>query len=107
MASLTARSSRVSSGRTSRVPLGVGWIVTTPRTLRHRALDARPERAQALVDPLVAAVDLPDVPDLRDAVGAQGGDQHGHAGADVGRLHPLAAQPRRAGDDRAVRVAED
>src|SRR5215213_5126320 len=31
MASVIARSSRISSGRTSRVPLGIGWI--TPRTL--------------------------------------------------------------------------
>ncbi|HKQ17303.1 MAG TPA: UDP-N-acetylglucosamine 1-carboxyvinyltransferase, partial [Solirubrobacterales bacterium] len=37
------------------------------------------EIAQALVDPLVAAVDLPHVVDLAAALGAQGGDQLRHA----------------------------
>ena len=64
--------------------------------LGRDALDARAEVAQALVDALVAAVDLADVADLRAPVGAQRGDQHRHAGADVGRLDALAAQPRRA-----------
>ena len=54
------------------------------------ALNPRPERAQPLVDPLVAPVDLADVADRRHAFGAQARDQHGHAGADVRALQPLA-----------------
>src|SRR3954454_22513745 len=109
-----ARSSRISSGRTSRVPLGIGWIMVGPgmywsrrptrgrRGLGNRdwlgghALDARAQLAQALVDPLIAAVDLADVADLAGALGAQRGDEHGHAGADVGALHALAVKPARA-----------
>src|SRR5829696_201120 len=118
------RSSRISSGSTSRVPLGIGWMVGTPAgaapvgsaTVTESvgvdalavldALDARPERAQALVDPLVAAVDLADVADLGGAVGAQRGDQHRHARADVRRLEPFAAQAARADDERAMGVAD-
>src|SRR5829696_9285372 len=107
-ASAIACISRISSGRTSRVPDGVGWIVDMrSRTLRDLALDPRAKRGEALVDPLVAAVDLAHVADLRHTLGAQRGDQHRHAGADVGRLEPLAAQPRRAGYHRPVRIAED
>src|SRR4051812_45863025 len=114
-----ARSSRISSGRTSRVPEGIGMIVICPgkllpghaapggtgavtrstaRRLRGHnrlggdALDARPEVAQPLVDALVAAVDLADVADLAAALRAQGGDEHRHARADVRRLQPLTAQ---------------
>src|SRR4051812_16197401 len=104
-----ARSSRISSGRTSRVPLGSGWITGLGGDrlqLAGHALDARAEVPQALVDPLVAAVDLADVADLAAAVGAQPGDEHRHARADVGRLHALAAQARGAGDDRPMGVAE-
>ena len=86
---MIARSSRISSGRTSRVPDGIGWITakTSPRRLGvcsgraevagargcvHvlgrsvgvDALDPRAEVAQALVDALIAAVDLADVLDL-------------------------------------------
>src|SRR5688572_8154200 len=113
-ASVMSRSSRISSGSTSRVPEGMGWICgrtgavnlegRTGRGLRGAAglvvdglggdaLDARAELAQALVDALVAAVDLADVADLRASLGAQGRDEHRHAGADVGRLDALAAQP--------------
>ena len=60
------------------------------------ALDAGAEVAQALVDALVATVDLADVADLAAPLGAQGRQQHRHAGADVGRLDALAAQPARA-----------
>src|SRR5918998_4595972 len=67
--STMAWTSRISSGRTSRVPLGVGWIVDTRLTLRDLALDARAERAQPLVDALVPAVDLTDVVDLGLALG--------------------------------------
>src|SRR5262245_28751445 len=71
------------------------------------ALDVGADRAQPLVDPLVAAVDLADVSDRRRAVGAEARDQHRHSRADVRALHPFAVEPRGAGDDRAVRVAED
>ena len=66
-----------------------------------------PSAAQPLVDALVAAVDLADVADLRGALGAERRDHHRHAGADVGARQPLAVELRRAGDDDAVRVAED
>src|SRR5919112_5838036 len=105
-ASVTACISRISSGRTSRVPLGVGWIVDTRQTLRDLALDAGAERAQALVDALVPAVDLADVVDLGLALRAQRRDQHRHARPDVRRGDALAAQPARADDDRAVRIAD-
>src|SRR5215207_4724981 len=105
-ASAIACSSRISSGRTSRVPLGVGWIVDTLGTLCDLALDARAERAQALVDALVSAVDLADVVDLGLPLRAERGDQHRHAGPDVGGRHALAAQPARADHDRPVRVAD-
>ncbi len=69
-----ARASRVSSGSTSRVPLGIGWIIATRGYalaaalcrdgLCGHTLDLRTEVAQALVDPLIAAVDLADVADL-------------------------------------------
>src|SRR3954451_11358394 len=70
------------------------------------ALDARAELPQALVDALVAAVDLPDVADLRTPLGAQCGEQDRHPGTDVRGLDGLAAQTARAVDDRAVRVAQ-
>ncbi len=84
-----------------------GYASATRLRLGRHALDAGAEIAQALVDALVAAVDLADVADLAAALGAERGQQHRHAGADVGRLHALAAQPPRAGDDRPVRVAHD
>src|SRR5207247_723190 len=71
------------------------------------ALDVRAERAQALVDALVAAVDLADVPDRRGSLGAEAGDQHRHARADVGARQPLTVEPGRAADHGPVRVAED
>src|SRR5688572_1834345 len=86
---------------------GPGPAATRALKLRLDALDAGAEVAQTLVDPLVAAVDLPDVPDRGRALGAKRGDQHGHAGADVRAGEPFAVQLRRAGHDRAVRIAED
>src|SRR5262245_36367999 len=62
------------------------------------ALNPGSERAQPFVDPLVATVDLADVADRRRALGAQAGDQHRHARADVGALHALAVELRGAGD---------
>src|SRR3954470_19605369 len=75
--------------------------------LRGDALDARAQEPQPLIDPLVPAVDLADVPDLRLAVGAQRRDEDRHARPDVRALHPLAVKPARAAYDRAVRVADD
>src|SRR5688500_3055318 len=69
-------------------------------------LDVRAEGAEPLVNPLVAALDLPDVLDLALAGGAEGGEEHGHAGADVGRLDGGAAKLDRAGDDGPMGVAE-
>src|SRR5438270_12376333 len=109
--SVIARTSRVSSGSTSRVPLGMGWIITTPRLrvngLRGHALDAGAQLAQALVDALVTTVYLTDVADLAAPVGAQRREQHRHPRADVGRLDARATQAAGTGDDRAVRVAHD
>src|ERR1700680_1400705 len=104
-----ARTSRVSSGSTSRVPLGIGWIITTPRLrvngLCGHPLDAGAQLAQALVDALVPAVDLTDVADLATSIRAQRREQHGHAGADVRRLQALSAQPSRARHECRRRVA--
>ena len=92
------------AGRDVRGPGAVGDARTAHSSAR--SIDA-PSAAQPLVDALVPAVDLPDVPDRRRALGAERGDHHRHAGADVRALEPLAVQPRRAGDDGAMRVAED
>ena len=113
-ASESARSSRISSGRMSRVPGGIGWVMAAlPRRAlgRRRARSATrsmraPSAAQPLVDPLVAAVDLADVADLRARPRRTGRDEHRHAGPDVRALHALAMKPARAADDRPVRVAE-
>src|SRR4051795_9352716 len=74
--------------------------------LGRYALDAGAEVSQALVDALVAAVDLPDVADLCTPLGAQRGEQDRHPGTDVRGLDGLAAQPAGAVDDRAVRIAQ-
>src|SRR5688572_13184908 len=71
------------------------------------ALNPRTERAQPLVDPLVAPVDLRDVADGRRAFGAEARDEHRHPGSDVRALQALAVELRRPGDDDAMRVADD
>src|SRR5947207_14267727 len=58
-------------------------------TLRS-TLKLRPQRLQARVDVLVAALDLSDVVDHGIALSRQRGEQHRHAGADVGAFHVLA-----------------
>src|SRR5947207_10328047 len=63
-------------------------------TLRS-TLKLRPQRLQARVDVLVAALDLSDVVDHGIALSRQRGEQHRHAGADVGAFHVLAPQRRR------------
>jgi len=93
------------------VPLGIEWIIVLPfkrtaeltgrviaapvpltrgegeRLCVHRLgrhpLDTRTQLAEAFVDALVSAVDLADVADLAATLGAEGGEQHCHAGADV------------------------
>src|SRR4051794_15311878 len=50
---------------------------------RH-APDLRAERIQPFVDTLVAALDLVGVVDRGGALGADGREQHGHSGANVG-----------------------
>src|SRR5947209_15317033 len=100
MRSVMARSSRISSGSTSRVPLGMRSTIVPglrPRSGAGRdvsyPLDSRPELPEALVNALVAAVDLTDIPDLCLAFGRQRRDQHGHPGSDVGERQALTAQP--------------
>ena len=75
-----------SSGTTSRVATS-RWRarVTVVRRSSTRSI-SRAERAEALVDALVAALDLADVVDGALALGAQRGEQHRHAGADVRRF---------------------
>src|SRR5690349_18832169 len=107
-----ARSSRASSGSTSRVPVGIDLAMrgSCPnssgrrrlrggggggRPIRRDPLDPGAEAAETLVDPLVAAIDLDDVADLRGPSGGEGGDEHRHPGADVGALEALAVKPAR------------
>src|SRR5215208_464779 len=68
--------------------------------------DVGAECVEALVDPLVAALDLADVIDRALAAGAERGEEHRHARTDVRGLDGRAAELRGPGDDRAVRVAE-
>src|ERR1700704_651630 len=82
----------------------------TPLTLVAAVVNARDrsaERVQSLVNPLVAALDLPDVVDEARALGAKRGKEHCHSRSDVGLCEECAAQPRRSGDERAVRIAKD
>ena len=66
-----------------------------------------PRFRKPLVDALVAAIDLADVPDRGRALGAERGDQHRHAGADVRARQTLAVETCRSGDHGPVRVAEN
>src|SRR6266508_1608206 len=75
--------------------------------LASGSLDARAEGAQALVDPLIAPVDLGDVADDRLALGGQGGQQQRHPGADVRRRQPLPVEPGRPVHHGPVGVADD
>ena len=73
----------------------------------RRARSARRARAAARRSARSPCRSGTTAPIVDCALGAQAGEQHRHAGADVRALHPLADELRRAGDDRAVRVAED
>src|SRR6478736_4364123 len=74
-------------------------------TVLH-ALDFGAERAEALVDALVAALDLSDVVDDALAFGTQRREEHGHAGPNVRRFDAAAVQLARADDDGTMGVAE-
>ena len=105
-ASVIARSSRISSGSTSRVPLGMRWITPRAGSLATRSICAA-ELAQALVDALVAAVDLADVADLA----APSAHSAAISIAMPARMSGDSRRPPRSrlrpGDDRAVRIAQD
>src|SRR4030095_15059099 len=81
--------------------------VAAPSPASAGTLDVGPQGPEALVDALVAAVDLAHIADDRLAVGGRGGEQQGHAGADVGRLEALPVQRGGAVDDHPVGVADD
>src|SRR5882757_9949106 len=68
---------------------------------RWHPRDLCAERVQPLLDPLIAALDLDGIVDGGGALGANRGQQHRHAGADIGRGYRRAAQPAGARDDRA------
>ena len=103
------------------MPLGMRWLTIglglgfrgLPELTRGRArvardaLDAGAEIAQALVDALVAAVDLADVADLAAPSAASAAISIAMPGADVGAdstRSPCSA--RGPADDRAVRIAQ-
>src|SRR5690606_23583878 len=73
---------------------------------RVHALDLGAQGAQALVDPLVAAFDLPYVVDVTLPFGAQRRNEERHPGADVRALHHARVQARWPDHHRPVRVAE-
>src|SRR2546423_11238028 len=83
-------------------------LIPPPSSLTvPRPADPRADGIQPLLDPLVAAIDLMDVVDDALALRAEGGEQQGHAGADVGAGDLCAVQAVAADDDGAVRIAED
>src|SRR5690554_782195 len=74
------------------------------------ALDFGADGVQSGIDVLVASVDLLDVVDGADSFGAEGGDEQGYTGANIGRCHGNTAQRHLAiepDDGGAVRIAED
>src|SRR5665647_3723065 len=79
---------------------------TSPDSAVVHAFDVRAECAKPLVNSLVAALDLADVVNPALALRAERGEQHGHAGANVGRFHATAVQFRGADDDGTMRIAE-
>src|SRR3954469_8057521 len=93
--------------RTPRIPR---WLRTVRRSSLRAAvlyaLDLGAEGAQPLVDPFVAALDLRHVVDGAFAIRRHRGDEHRHAGADVGGIHGAAPELRRTRHQRAMRIAE-
>src|SRR5919201_7145443 len=75
--------------------------------LAFYALDLRPECAQALVDALVAFVDVVHGADRRGAFRAEAREQYRHAGSNVRAFDALPAELRGPGHDGPVGVAED
>lgn len=51
---------------------------------RRDPCDPRPEGVQPFIDPLVPTFDLTGIVDGAGPLSAHGGEQHGHAGANVG-----------------------
>jgi hypothetical protein len=81
-----------------------------PGLTKLDALDPGAERAQPLVDGLVATLDLTGVVDRARAFRTAGGQEHRHAGPDVGRLDGLrpaagSGRQRAPGADRTARCA--
>src|SRR6476469_2758265 len=68
--------------------------------------DRGSEGVETVVDAFVSALDLTDVVDEAGALRAESGDQHRHAGADVGLFQERAPQARWSVDERAMRIAE-
>src|SRR4051812_43964136 len=85
---------------------GTGPATGASVRLSIHPFDLGTEGAQPLIDALVAPLDLPDVVDRAGTVGREGGEEHGHAGPDVGRLDGAALERTGAGDDGPVRIAE-
>src|SRR5215204_1888916 len=93
----------------------ISLLVTAGRTipglpataLRLDSLDARAERAQTVVDPLVPTVDLANVSDRGRALRAERGDEHCHTRSDVRAHHAVAVELGRSVHDRTVGIAED
>src|SRR5262249_61667296 len=88
-----------------RHPAGYTW---SPREeFRLAASDTGAEPAQALGDPLIAAIDLMPVADDRGALRTEGSSEKGHARADVRRDHIRPVEPARPGYHRAVWIAQN
>src|SRR5262252_7603912 len=84
-----------------------GYMRITREESGLAASDAGAEPAQALGDPLIAAIDLMPVADDRGALRTEGGSEEGHARPDVRRDHVRPVEPARPRYHRAVRIAED
>src|SRR5262252_5627568 len=104
----SSRGTAASPAGTSTTMVACGGVVDKGRrsTTIFEALDFRAQRAEPLIDALVAALDLSYVVDHRIPLGRQGGEQNGHAGADVGALDLPSPQLRRARDHGAMWIAE-
>src|SRR6267143_3923125 len=70
------------------------------------ASDRSAEGVEALIYPLVAALDLPDVVDEAGSFGTEGGKEQRHSRSDVGRFEERSAQPGRPVDERTVWITE-
>jgi hypothetical protein len=62
---------------------------------------------EAVVDALVPPVDLTDVVDDALSIGGEGGQQHGHAGPNIGTLHHPPGELRWTGDHDPMGVAQE